>query len=89
MARQVKVRPAIPEAADLALASYHPIVRKILFRQGIETPEAAQAFLSPDFDLATGHPDKMADLEKAADMILKTVDTESAKQPVPAQAMVR
>jgi single-stranded-DNA-specific exonuclease len=63
------VRPAIPEAADQALASYHPIVRKILYRQGVETAEAAQAFLDPSFDLATGGGVKMADLEKAADLI--------------------
>lgn len=69
MTRQVRVRPAIPEAAAAALGGYHPIVRAILYRQGIETPEAAEAFLSPDFDAATGHPAKMADLERAALMI--------------------
>lgn len=73
MTRQVKVRPPVPEAIDRALSGFHPIVRKILYRQGIETPEAAQAFLSPDFDLATGGAEKMADLEKAADLIAAAV----------------
>lgn len=76
MTRQVNVRPPIPAAAEAALADFHPAVRKILYRQGIETPAAAEAFLSPDFDLATGHPDKMADLEKAADMIAAAVRAE-------------
>ncbi len=73
MTRQVKVRPPVPEAIDRALSGFHPIVRKILYRQGIETPDAARAFLSPDFDLATGGAEKMADLEKAADLIAEAV----------------
>jgi single-stranded-DNA-specific exonuclease len=73
MTRQVKVRPNIPEEADAALAGFHPVVRKLLYRHGIQTPEAAQAFLSPDFDLATGGEPKMADLERAADLIAAAV----------------
>ncbi|MDX1436415.1 MAG: DHH family phosphoesterase, partial [Anaerolineales bacterium] len=48
-----EVLPTIPEPADQSLSEYPPVIRQLLYNRGIESAEAAAAFLNarlPDHD---------------------------------------
>src|SRR4051812_28295868 len=63
----------MPPNVEDALASYNPFLRELLFHRGIETADAAERFLSPDFLLHTHDPFLMKDMEKAVLRLLKAI----------------
>jgi len=59
----------ISREADAALASYHPVVRQLLFTRGIETATAADAFLTVSYD-GRHDPFLMTDMGHAVARVL-------------------
>lgn len=52
----------------------HPLVRDILVKRGYESPEAIEAFLSPNYDEQLHDPFFMKDMKPAVDRILEAVE---------------
>src|SRR3989344_6452429 len=54
----------------------HPslLIRRVLFRRGIRSPDAARIFLYPDYARDVHDPFLFRDMEKAALRILKAID---------------
>jgi single-stranded-DNA-specific exonuclease len=66
------LRPEIPTDARKQLIEYSDLSARLLHGRGIETAEAARAFLEPDFS-ASHDPFLLKDAEKAADRIISAI----------------
>ena len=70
MAKQWTIRPPCPGAADLARAiGLAPLVAQVLYQRGLQTPDAARAFLKPELS-QLHEPAAMPGLMDAADRLL-------------------
>jgi len=59
-----------------ALGAYDDFTAGLLSRRGIETPEAAEAFLSPNYDAHIGDPMHILNMSRAATRIAKAIDNQ-------------
>lgn len=67
------VFPDIPEETRVELASYHPLLQRLLHYRGVSTGVLAEKFLNPDFDLDLHDPFLLPDMEKAVSRILSAI----------------
>jgi single-stranded-DNA-specific exonuclease len=64
--------PAAPEALQ-ALSDHHPLVAQLLAQRGFSTPDAMQAFLTPDYRTGLHNPFLLKGMETAARRIVAAI----------------
>lgn len=74
VAQKFTVGKEMPASVEKELGEYVPMVRTLLFHRGIETKDAAEKFLNPDYERDSSDPLLMLDMEKAAERILKAME---------------
>ncbi len=62
------------DTTDKSLKGFSPFLEDLLRARGIETTDAAEAFLNPDYDKHLHDPYTLADMEKVVQRILKAID---------------
>ncbi len=72
--KSYSVRPTVPEEAALELASYHPLLQKLMHARGIATAQAASKFLHPDYDLDLHDPFLLLGMDIAVARILRAIE---------------
>jgi len=66
---------SVPEALRAALGAYDDFTAGLLARRGIDTAEAAEAFLSPSYDEHIGDPMRILNMPRAAKRIAQAIDS--------------
>lgn len=64
---------AIPPDARSELRAYPPLVQQLLFHRGIQTAEAAETFLRPDYEAHLHDPFLLKGMSRAVDRILTAI----------------
>ncbi len=67
------LRPELSKKVRESLKAFDPFLQELLHSRGIESNAAAEAFLSPDYDLHIHDPFLMHGMEKGVARILKAV----------------
>ncbi|MES2314669.1 MAG: single-stranded-DNA-specific exonuclease RecJ [Patescibacteria group bacterium] len=70
------IRRSISNDEQSKLASFSPVLSHLLFHRGFVDTDSAQAFISPDYDLHTHDPFLLKDAEKAAERIVKAIQSD-------------
>ncbi len=72
--KQWALRGDLPAEISKELDGWPELVRRLLFYRGIETKEAAEKFLNPDYERDIHDPFSALGMEKAAERILRAAD---------------
>ncbi len=70
------IRRSISNEEQSELASFSPVLSHLLFHRGFTDTLSAQSFISPDYDLHTHDPFLLKDAEKAAERIVKAIQSD-------------
>ena len=70
--KKYSLRAPIPQEADEALKTYHPLVRALLHARGINDIQSATEFLSPDYE-KLHDPYLLKNMDKVVKRILKAI----------------
>lgn len=65
--------PSVPEEIDERLHPYPKLMRRMLYRRGIETREAAERFLHPDYERDLNDPFLLTGMERAVSRIVEAI----------------
>jgi single-stranded-DNA-specific exonuclease len=69
-----KIREELQVADREPLKSYPEFLQHLLYHRGLKSAEAAEEFLSPQYEKGIHDPYLMKDMEKAVERILKAID---------------
>jgi len=69
-----KLQPTLNADQAAALAAYPPVIRQLLVNRGLETPEAVQRFIEPDYDRDSHDPFLFRDMGKVLTRIATARD---------------
>ncbi len=72
--KEYQAQPPIPKEIDDTLSSYHPLLRKLLYYRGHNTPTLAEKFLNPDYELDLHNPFLLKGMERAVSRILEAIE---------------
>ncbi len=73
MSKHWLVRSPLSKTIEKKLAGFPELVRTLLYYRGVETAEAAVAFLNPDYATSIHDPFLMKDMDKGVERILKAI----------------
>ena len=68
-----RMTEAVPDTVQSSLRSYSPFLQQLLFARGVDTAEAAQAFLEPSYEDHLHDPFLLNDMDVAVERILRAI----------------
>src|ERR1044072_5270525 len=68
------VRKALRDDERQALSAHSALLAPLLFQRGLTDEDAAERFLSPDYDSGSHDPFLLKDSEKAAERLIKAIE---------------
>ena len=71
--RRWQVADPAPAEVRERFSGWHPVAVDLLYRRGIAAPEAAEAFLDPQYDAAVHDPFLFRDMQKAVDRLVRAI----------------
>lgn len=74
--KKYSVREKIPETADVALKSFPPLIRSLLYYRDITDEQRADAYINPNYERDLHDPFLMLDMGKAVERIKKAIQNE-------------
>lgn len=68
-----RLTPKVPDDIARSFAPYSPLLTQLFYNRGVTTKEAADVFLSPNYDTGRHDPFLMTDMDRAVERILRAV----------------